>query len=543
MENLRFILAISLALVASMLWQAWEQDYGTPAPAQAAATAPQQVVTTQVPAAPTAQSLAPAEISVTADADRRVEVTTDVLRVVINTTGAGISRAELLRFPVRMDEPDVPLLLLDDAPANLHVIQGGLLAGDRGPTHEAVFTAAQQSFALEAEQDSLTVPLKWSSGAVNVTKEYVFTHGSYEIKVRYRVENGDAAPWVGRSYTQIQRVDPQHGAARLIYTYTGAVISSPDQRYEKVEFDDMRETPLKRDISNGWLAMLQHYFVTAVIPARTDVPYQYYTSDFKDNRFAVGLISPPVEIAAGAEGLLEERLYVGPKLQELLERTAEGLDLTVDYGSLWFLAKPLFICLVWLHELTGNWGWSIILVTVLLKILFYQLSAAGYRSMANMRRVQPRLKAIQERYKEDRTRLNQAMMQIYKEEKINPFGGCLPILIQIPVFIALYWVLLESVEMRQAPFILWIRDLSSPDPYWVLPLVMGVTMFVQQKLNPAPMDPVQEKVMQIMPFAFTIFFGFFPAGLVLYWVANNILSIAQQWLITRNIERGAKAPG
>lgn len=542
MENLRFILVISLVLVGSMLWQAWEEDYGAPAAQDSASPATPEIQATPVPTAPTEHTQAP-EVAAAAGAGERVEIRTDTLRVEINTNGAGISRVELLQYPVRIEEPDVPLLLLDDTPPIFYVIQGGLLSAQGGPTHEVAYSAERESFVLESGQESVTVPLRWREGGLQVTKEFIFARSSYEVTVRYRVENQSAEPWVGRSYAQIQRLDPGRTGRRLVYTYTGAVVSSPDQRYEKVDFDEMREAKLERDISNGWVAMLQHYFVTALLPARTDVPYRYYTSSLGDNRFAAGMISPPVEIAALGQGILEERLYMGPKVQALLERAAEGLDLTVDYGSLWFLAKPLFVCLVWLHGLTGNWGWAIILVTVLLKVLFYKLSAAGYRSMANMRRVQPRLKAIQERFKDDRARLNQAMMQIYKEEKINPFGGCLPILIQIPVFIALYWVLLESVEMRQVPFILWIRDLSSPDPYWVLPVVMGVTMFIQQKLNPAPMDPVQEKVMQIMPFAFTIFFGFFPSGLVLYWVANNILSIAQQWLITRNMERGAKAAG
>ncbi len=541
MENLRFILAISLALVGSMLWQAWEQDYGTPPPAPSSVIAtPPTTVAAPVPAAPAETTPTAAEIVPPVTTGKTIEVTTDVLRLVITTTGAGISRAELLQYPLHLQKPDEPMLLLDDGPATQYAIRGGLLAQTGAPTHTSEFSAAQGSYQMAAGEDSLTVPLQWHEGDLRITKEFIFTRGSYEIKVRYRVENGTGLPWVGRSYTHMQVFDADQGGMKLIYTYKGAALSSPEKRYEKIDFDDLREGNLKRDISNGWVAMLQHYFVTALLPARLDMPYHYYSSSLGDNRFTVGLISPPVEVAGMGEEVLEERLFIGPKVQELLEQVAEGLNLTVDYGALWFLAKPLFIGLVWLHELTGNWGWAIILVTVLLKILFYKLSAAGYKSMANMRRVQPRLKALQERYKDDRARLNQAMMQIYKEEKINPFGGCLPILIQIPVFIALYWVLLESVEMRQAPFILWIKDLSSPDPYWVLPLVMGVTMFIQQKLNPAPMDPVQEKVMQIMPFAFTIFFGFFPAGLVLYWVANNILSIAQQWLITRNIERGAK---
>jgi YidC/Oxa1 family membrane protein insertase len=548
MDNLRFILIVSLVLVGSLLWQAWQEDYAPPA-------SPGAVAPTQAPAVPAAPAMprgsetipepgpvTVAELGAVAGREMRIMVNTDVLRVELDSAGATLSRAELLRYPVRLDAPDEPLLFLDDAPERFYVVQGGLLAGSgtSAPTHESVFDVDRQSYAMSPGQEVLVVPFKWNSGGIEVTKEYVFARGSYEIGVRYRVTNSSGAPWRGRSYMQIQRADPGRTGRRLVYTYTGAVLSSPEKPYEKIDFDDMRENKLERDVSNGWIAMLQHYFVTALLPARADLPYRYYSARLADGRYAVGLISPVVEIAAQDQETLDERIYVGPKVQKLLTHAAPGLELTVDYGHLWFLAKPLFVCLVWLHGLTGNWGWAIILVTVLLKVLFYRLSAAGYRSMANMRRVQPRLKAIQERHKDDRARLNQAMMQIYKEEKINPFGGCLPILIQIPVFIALYWVLLESVEMRQVPWVLWIRDLSSPDPYWVLPLIMGATMFMQQKLNPAPMDPVQEKVMQIMPFAFTIFFGFFPSGLVLYWVANNILSIGQQWLIMRGMERAAK---
>jgi len=545
LENLRFILVISLVLVGSMIWQAWEADY-SPAPVAVVAQNPGPAASPPVPASPT-PSLSLDTVAVNGNmgtgAEPPVLVQTDVLQLEINPRGAGIQRLALPGFPVNPADPGIPLVILDGAAPEAYVIQGGLVGSAGGPSHKDLFHAPVEKFRLAAGQQELLVPFQWQDGGLSVTKEYRFTRGSYVIHVRYRVENNTATAWTGRSYTQIQRAKPDTDGLRLIYTYIGAVLSSPEERYEKIDFDELLEQKISRDVVNGWVAMLQHYFIAAILPADTSVPHHYYSSVLADNQFAVGAFTPALEIPAGAAADMDMRLYVGPKIQSVLAETAEGLELTVDYGALWFIGKPLFRCLVWLHELTGNWGWSIILVTVLLKILFYHLSAAGYRSMANMRRVQPRLKAIQERHKDDRARLNQAMMQIYKEEKINPFGGCLPILIQIPVFIALYWVLLESVEMRQAPFVMWIRDLSAPDPYWILPLIMGVTMFIQQKLNPAPMDPVQEKVMQIMPFAFTIFFGFFPSGLVLYWVANNILSIAQQWLITRNIERGAKAPG
>jgi len=306
----------------------------------------------------------------------------------------------------------------------------------------------------------------------------------------------------------------------------------------------VRKDNLSRTIINGWAAMMQHYFLTAVIPDVATEEQHYYSlfidkerSGNDADRFVIGSATPRIQISPGESKSLQHKFYIGPKIQSDLEKIAPGLELTVDYGMLWFIAKPLFWCLQKFHALTGNWGLAIILVTLMLKILFYNLSAAGYRSMARMRKVQPRLLAIRDRYKDDRARLNKAMMDIYKEEKINPLGGCFPILIQIPVFIALYWVLLESIELRQAEFGLWIHDLSNQDPYFVLPVIMGLTMLVQQKLNPAPLDPVQEKVMMMLPFVFTVFFAFFPSGLVLYWVVNNILSIAQQWLITRNIER------
>lgn len=528
-------------MAGMILWQAWEQDYGA-APAQAPA-APEQTgpgaAATGVPSLDKEEFLeqAPASIAGILDRDARVTVRTDVLKLEIGTRGAGIQRAELLAYPVSIDEPDRPFVLMDDTGQEIHIMQSGLRSNGPAPTHEDLFHSDKMEYDLTPDAESVSVPLTWRSGGVGITKTYTLRRGSYEILVNYEIHNDSGAAWQGRSYAQIQRSDPGRTGRRLVYTYTGVVLSSPENRYEKIDFDELREQDQKRDIANGWLAMLQHYFVTALVPASTDAIYRYYTNELSDNRFVAGLWSPAVTAGNASSATIEERIYIGPKIQEVLTTVADGLELTVDYGALWFIAKPLFWCLQWFHEITGNWGFAIILVTILVKLLFYHLSAAGFRSMANMRRVQPRMKALQERFRNDRARLNQAMMQIYKEEKINPFGGCLPIVIQIPVFIALYWVLLESVELRQTEFVFWLRDLSSPDPYWVLPVIMGITMFIQQKLNPAVLDPVQEKVMMIMPFAFTIFFGFFPSGLVLYWVVNNILSIGQQWLITRSLEK------
>jgi len=552
METTRFILIICFAMVTMKLWTDWELAYG-----------PKDVVQVEQADA-TRENLGTAssgEVPIFTDGTlpepgliqtipgtstalaTQVEIITDVFDIKIDPIGAGISHAALKKYSTSVERPDDPYVLMGDLGGSVYISQGGLLSQLPAPTHEATFRSTANSWSLAQDSDSLIVPFEWTQNGITVTKTYEFERGSHSIKVRYRIRNNSQETWTGRSYSQFKRANPNQGGMRLIYTYTGAVISSPENRYEKIKFDDIADEARAQDIQNGWIAMIQHYFLTALLPIDKTETHHYYTRSFGNNMFAAGAITPAIQIPPGSQSEIVELLYLGPKDQGVLAALAEGLDLTVDYGVLWFIAKPLFWGLGKIHDYTGNWGWSIILLTVLLKLLFYKLSAAGYRSMANMRRVQPRLVALKDRYKDDRARMNQAMMQIYKEEKINPLGGCFPILIQIPVFIALYWVLLESVELRQASFVLWLNDLSMPDPYWVLPVIMGVTMFIQQKLNPAPIDPVQAKVMMVLPFVFTVFFGFFPSGLVLYWVANNALSIIQQWMIMRNLERagtGAK---
>ena len=322
--------------------------------------------------------------------------------------------------------------------------------------------------------------------------------------------------------------------SRFLYTYTGGVLSTEENPYEKIEFGDMEDQDLKQEIKQGWVAMIQHYFVGAWIGEK-DKTNHVYTKVSDGNKYVIGMLTPQASVAPGSTGSIKARAYVGPKLQEQLKDVAPNLVLTVDYGWLTILAEPIFWFMKWIQSVVGNWGWTIILLTISIKLMFYKLSETSYKSMANLRRVHPRLQSLKERFGDDKQGMQQAMMKIYKEEKINPLGGCLPILVQIPVFIALYWVLLESVEMRQAPFILWLDDLSSKDPYYVLPLLMGASMLIQQKLNPAPLDPVQAKIMMMLPIVFTVFFAFFPAGLVLYWVANNVLSITQQWVITKRI--------
>ena len=539
MDTMRFILVLALTLVSIMLWEAWQQDYGSAPAGTGNGEVPALAEDPGIPQVKPDETATPALSRDEVPQETHgsvITVATDVLRVKIDQGGTLVS-AELPDYPVALDKQDQPFVLLDDSPDLYHVIQSGIV-GASAPTHTDTFFSNRTSYSLNEGQEILEVPLAWASqDGISVSKVFVFTRGSYRVHLKHIIENGSDAAWEGRQYTQIKRDDPSREGRRLLYTYTGAVLSSPDNRYEKISFGDMDDEVTEVDISNGWAAMIQHYFLTAILPADTQTTYRYYTRSFSSRYYSIGNVSPTLQLDPGQRGELTGELYIGPKVQSVLAQLAEGLELTVDYGVLWFLAKPLFWCLERLHGLTGNWGWSIILVTILLKILFYHLSAAGYRSMANMRRVQPRLMSIRDRYKDDRARLNQAMMQIYKEEKINPFGGCFPILVQIPVFLALYWVLLESVELRQADFIFWLKDLSSKDPFFVLPVIMGATMLIQQKLNPAPMDPMQEKVMKALPFIFTVFFAFFPSGLVLYWVTNNILSIAQQWLITRNLEK------
>ncbi len=551
MDNRNLILSMILVFLGLLIYQAWQQDYGpkpTPAPSgQATNAVPPTVPQTEVgiagdaPALPAAMASDPT--AQTYPSQTRVRVTTDVLSLEMDTLGGDLRQARLLRYPVTAKNPDVPVTLLNDQPPHFFILQSGLIA-EHGPTHETAFQTARTEYTLDNGQDTLEVPLTWTDGkGVTVTKIYRFTRGAYQAELEYRVENQSQAPWSGRLYGQWQRTDfTEEGKSNLIYTYLGGALASPQSRYEKVTLDEMQSNALEQekrpDWAGGWLAMVQHYFVAAWIPS-TDSLHHYYAKYLPGNqRYILGSWGPDFTVAPGATHNETTQLYLGPKIQENLIALSPGLELTVDYGYLWFIAQPLVWLLKQIHAWIGNWGWSIVLLTVLIKLAFYHLSAASYRSMANMRRLQPKLKQLQDRYGEDRQGFSQAMMELYRKEKVNPLGGCLPVVVQIPVFIALYWVLVESVELRQATFTLWLQDLSSPDPYFVLPLVMGVTMLIQQWLTPAPMDPVQQKIMMTLPIVFTVFFAFFPAGLVLYWVVNNILSISQQWYITRKYADG-----
>jgi len=466
-----------------------------------------------------------------------VVVETDVLRVEISRTGGGLVRADLLNYPVDKKNPDNPVILLNEQALSRYTLDTGLIDTARGgPTHEVLLNSASDNYVLQNDSDTVSVPLTWSENGIDVTKTYTFKRGRYDIDLNYTVNNNSAADWNALSYMRISRVHnpPERSMFDVdSYSFTGPVYYDTE-KYEKLDPDDLQDEPLNLTVTGGWIASLQHHFVTAAVPA-ADQDYRYDGSYANDTVVIRSSGAAWQTIPAGAAGNFAAKLFVGPKNQENLEDTADGLALTVDYGVLAILARPLFWLLQQVFNVVGNWGWSIILVTFLIKLAFYKLTESSGRSMAKMRKLQPRLKALQDRYKDDRQQLSQQMMELYKREKVNPAAGCLPMLIQIPFFIAFYWVLLESVEMRQAPFALWITDLSSKDPFFVLPLLMGAAMFIQQKLNPAPPDPVQAKVMMFLPVMFTVFFAFFPSGLVLYWLTNSVLSVLQQWNINRKM--------
>lgn len=553
MENQRMFLFVALALVLLLIWTTWQRDYGpavAPVAEQTQSDQAQQPAPEPSRADDDAQAAAPAANErTTPDAsaiDRDavmadvIEVQTDVLDVVIPLSGGNIREARLRQHTRSVDD-NTPFTLLGNRNP-LFIAQSGLVGdGVDAPDHTAQWQAEQARYVLDPNATDIVVPLRWRSDeGVTVTRRYHFSRDSYQVRVTHEVSNQSGEPWRAYQYNQLRRTPDSEGPGFLgAASYTGGVLYSQADKYQKVRFKNMDDEDISRDITNGWLAMIQHYFLAAWVPPR-DQAMRYY-SRVDNNQYVLGHSSPWQAVAADSSATFENQLFVGPKEQSRLDTVAEGLELTVDYGWLTIISKPLFIALDWIHDVVGNWGWSIILLTLGIKLVFYKLSETSYRSMARMRKLQPEMQKLRERHGDDKQTMNQELMQLYKKQKVNPLGGCLPILIQIPVFIALYWVLLESVELRQAPWVLWIQDLSVRDPFYVLPLLMGFTMFLQQKLNPAPMDPIQQKIMMGLPFVFTVFFMFFPAGLVLYWVTNNSLSILQQWVITRRIEAGAKA--
>ncbi len=547
MGNHRVLLYFTLFFIIYMIWAQWQMDYAPkPAPGavgQSTQKNGESITTEDIPQAVTTeggQIVSPAAKEITSSSEH-IKVVTDVLDVEIDTKGGDILRVVLRNYSVSADEPEEKLVLMTDESVNYHVAQSGLVSVNKGtaPSHNALYRSDKNVYRLAEGEDVIEVPLYWEGGnGVTVKKVLTFKRDSYIIDVNNYITAGKEK-WSGSDYMQITRSRPvELNGNAFIHTYTGGVVYSDEIKYEKYDFDDIAEENLNYQLADGWLAMIQHYFLAAWIPETGKQNLYYSRYNRNKDHYTLGTRTAAVTIDAGQTGEISSRFVVGPKLQYELAEIAPGLDLTVDYGILTIFAKPLFWLLNAFHEIFNNWGWAIIFLTITVKAVFYKLSEMSYRSMARMRKVAPRIQKMKEQFGDDRQAMSKAMMEMYKREKINPMGGCLPILVQMPVFISLYWVLLESVEMRHAPFGLWLTNLTDKDPYFVLPLLMGISMYIQQKLNPAPVDPIQQKVFQIMPFAFTIMFAFFPSGLVLYWVVNNILSITQQYFITKKIEKG-----
>jgi len=563
MDNQRLLVWATFGMLLWFTYQAWVQDHR---PEPAGTTQQNTSDTLSLPAddeslpalpdapgddgvdAPQIEATLPsidgAATNVAANSDSIVRVVTDVLELEINTKGGTIQRAIIRNYPIAKDSPDTLVELLSPTSPRNAMIQTGLRsAGDAAePNHLVQFEAANTLYEMNGD-DEIVVPLSWTDGqGLVVEKEIRLTRGSYRIDVTQRIINDGTSDWRGAEYVQMLRHSEETERSMFnvdTYSFDGTIVYN-GEKSEKIKRDDLLEDgPFNVTAKGGWTGGIEHHFLAVIVPPPEN-DYRYVVSA-RGNVSTSSTIGPAINVSAGAAHEFETTLYVGPKLQAQLEDIDESLKLTVDYGWLTIISQPLFWLLSKVFSVVGNWGVAIILVTVLIKGVFYKLTEASGRSMAKMREIQPRMKALQDRYKDDRQALSQAMMELYKREKVNPAAGCLPILIQMPFFLAFYWVLLESVEMRQAPFALWITDLSSRDPFFILPIIMGAAMLFQQKLNPAPADPVQAKVMQVMPIVFTGFFAFFPSGLVLYWVTNTLLSIAQQWYINKIVHEEAAA--
>lgn len=566
MDIQRLILFVALGLVSMMLMQNWQTYQAEKNPPLAQNTVSNA---SDVPGVPQADNTAavvrppvsnaegvpniagveaPVVATTTAQGEL-VNVKTDLLHIKIDTLGGSLSYAGMNQHPLKLNEPQAPVVLFQNNPEQRYLAESGLTGSSASdlPNHNSQYQSAQLNYDL-GSGDTLEVPLTYRDPeGVEYTKVYTFKRDSYHVDVRYIVDNKSASPWSGHFYGHLLRTEPDTGGAGGILTgrmpsYMGGAYYTPEALYNKIKFSELgkKDDELPLEGPSGWAAMLEHYFVSAWLP-KPEGKYQFYNQSntkLLKPEYKLGFLDlAPTTVAAGEQGELGAAIYVGPKERDRLDaQEIDGLNLTVDFGWLTVIAEPLFWVMRKINSVVGNWGWTIILITILIKAIFLPLSAASYKSMAKMRRLSPRLKTLKERYGDDKPKFQQEMMKLYKEEKVNPAGGCLPILVQIPVFIALYWVLLESVELRQAPWAFWIHDLSSKDPLYILPVLMGGSMLVQQFLNPAPMDPMQQKIMMALPIVFTVFFLSFPAGLVLYWVVNNTLSIAQQWMITRRYQ-------
>ena len=550
MDFQRTLLIGAIATVGVLTLQQWNQDYpGTSKTSPVVNSVSTSNSGTDMPTLGNISS-APQTDSTAKPSGQLINVSTDALNIQIDPAGGDIISLNLPKYPAWLPEDgeqSVPFQLMVNNPSCnseatcVFTAQSALVTAD-GPdanNQRAIYNTTKTTYSLGEGQNELVVDLTRNNNGVDITKRYTLARDSYEIKVDYLITNHSEKEFRDQFYAQLKRdnsEDPSQANSKApMNTYLGAAVRSNDEPYAKLDFSDFAKKPFAERVEAGYAAILQHYFVSAWVPAQNQ-QHQYYTNESKDGYNFVGFYDDAIIAKPGETVTTGATLYAGPKAQEKLKNLADGLELTIDYGMLWFLAQPLFALLTFIHGIVGNWGWSIILLTVIVKGIFYPLNATSFRSMAKMRKLGPKLAEMKEQFGDDRQKMSQAMMELYKKEKVNPMGGCLPILVQMPVFIALYWTLLESVELRQAPWLAWIHDLSQMDPYFILPLIMGASMFAQQLLNPTPPDPVQAKVMKLMPVIFTVFFLWFPAGLVLYWVTNNTLSIIQQYLITKKIE-------
>ncbi len=561
MELRRTLIIVALAVVSYFLILAWQRDYGpkpvaavaqsssTAANAAPAATpgtdlpaANTTIANGDVPAAPQKADIPGLPSAPAAASSSLIQVQTDVLKLTIDPVGGDIVELSLPQYTKSVDSKEAFVLLQNNF-AHSYIAQSGLIGSngpDSNPAGRPRYSSSAASYQLNGDSLEVVLSLPAQDG-VTVQKVFSFKRGDYTVQVSYRIANQGEKPWHGLMYGQLKRDNAKDPSSENhsfgMITFLGGAWWSPEKSYNKLALDDFADEPVKETVKGGWAAMVQHYFVSAWVPAK-DSQNSFSTRSSGGFNY-IGFVGQDLAVAPGQKGEVSAQFYAGPKIQDKLKALSEGLELTVDYGWLWFIAQFLFWLLKLIHGWVGNWGWAIVLLTVLVKAAFFQLSAKSYKSMANMRRVMPEMQRIKEQFGADRQKMSQAMMDLYRKEKINPLGGCLPILVQMPVFIALYWTLMESVELRHAPWILWIKDLSLMDKYFVLPILMGITMWIQQHLNPAPPDPMQAKIMKLMPIVFTFMFLWFPAGLVLYWLVNNMLSIAQQWVITRQIEKAA----
>ncbi|WP_041524360.1 membrane protein insertase YidC [Gilvimarinus agarilyticus] len=545
------LLLAAMAAVVIMLIMRWDDFEQSRAPAEPVATnnsagssIPSALESNagDVPTLASADNQAPSEPA--APSQQAVTVVTDSLEVSINTLGGDITRVALPRHYAHIDTPDQPFVLIHSNTGQTYSVQSGLVGqnGTDSAKGRPTFNSAENHYVLQEGQDTLAVDLTLEQNGVAITKRFTFHRGEYRVDLDYLINNTSDAPWQASVYGQIKRDshEPDSDTGIGMKPFVGAALTTNDERYKKFDFDDLQEKTFTTQIEGGWVSMVQHYFISAWIPNAESQNNFFLRQQGSNDIYLLGFTSEAVTVPANSQGKIHSQFYAGPKDTTKLEEIAPYLDLTVDYGWLWWMAKPLFSVLDYIHSLIGNWGLSIIALTIIIKAIFFKLSATSYRSMARMRKLAPKMKELKERYGDDRQKMSQETMKLYKTEKVNPLGGCLPMLVQMPVFLALYWVLMESVELRHTPF-LWIPDLSVKDPIFVLPLLMGFTMWLTMRLSPTPPDPMQAKIMQFMPVVFTAMFLWFPAGLVLYWVTNNTLSFLQQMYITKQIDKADAA--